>query len=68
MSQLVQDVGGLYIPPHDYIKLEYVSSGENGAGELAKATYRSGGESGTVVAEQYLTYNSDNKLVSVPKI
>jgi len=68
MSQLVQDVAGLYVPPHDYVKLDYVREGSNGAGELARATYRSGGEAGTVVAELYLTYDSSNKLVSVTKI
>jgi hypothetical protein len=68
MSQLVQDVAGLYVPPHDYIKLDYVPKGSNGAGELAKATYRSGGAAGTVVAELSLAYDSSNKLVSVTKI
>ena len=67
MSQLVQDVAGLYVPSHDHLELEYVGSGQNGEGELKKVTYRKGGESGAKVAELSLSYNSDNKLEKVTK-
>lgn len=50
----------------DYIALTYVPSG-NGAGEIATATYKSGGASGTTVATLTLAYDASNKLSSVTK-
>lgn len=64
---LVQDIAGLYIPPHDYLSLTYVASG-NGAGEIETVTYKSGGASGTTVAVTTLAYDSNNKLISVTKV
>lgn len=64
---LVQDIAGLYIPPHDFISLTYVPSG-NGVGEIQTVTYKSGGASGTTVAVTTLAYNSSNKLVSITKV
>ena len=67
MSQLVQNVAGLYIPPHDYLSMTYVASG-NGAGEIETITYKEGGASGTVVATMSLTYDSNSKLSAVTKV
>ena len=64
---LVQDIAGLYIPPHDFILLEYVSSG-NGAGEIERVTYKSGGASGTTVAVTTLAYDANNKLETITKV
>lgn len=64
---LVQDIAGLYIPPHDFISLEYVLSGD-GAGEIHRVTYKSGGASGTTVAVTTLAYDPNNKLISITKV
>ena len=64
---LVQDIAGLYIPPHDFISLTYVSSGD-GAGEIQTVTYKSGGSSGTTVAVTTLAYDANNKLISITKV
>lgn len=64
---LVQDIAGLYIPPHDFISLTYVAAG-NGVGEIETVTYKSGGSSGTTVAVTTLVYNSSNKLISITKV
>ena len=64
---LVQDIAGLYIPPHDYISLTYVAAG-NGLGEIETVTYKSGGASGITVAITTLAYDSNNKLISITKV
>jgi hypothetical protein len=64
---LVQNIAGLYIPPHDYAALTYVASG-NGAGEIETITYKEGGASGATVAVLTLGYNASNQLVSVTKV
>lgn len=48
----VRNIGGLDIPQHDYIELDYVGTTNN----LATVTYREGGASGTVVATLTFTY------------
>ena len=68
MSQLVQNVAGLYIPAYDYSSITYVATGSNGAGEIETITYKNGGASGTTVATVTLAYDSNNKLVSVTKV
>tara|TARA_R100001443_G_scaffold102933_1_gene111204 strand:- start:12238 stop:12441 length:204 start_codon:yes stop_codon:yes gene_type:complete len=67
MSQVVQNVAGLYIPPHDYVSMTYVASG-NGTGEIETITYKEGGASGVVVATMTLTYDANNKLSDVTKV
>ena len=62
----VQDYAGLYIPPHNYVALTYVATG-NGAGEIETITYKDGGASGAVVATLTLAYDGTNKLTSVTK-
>ena len=64
---LVQDIAGLYIPPHDYFSLTYVAAG-NGLGEIETVTYKSGGASGITVAITTLAYDSNNKLISITKV
>lgn len=64
---LVQDIAGLYIPPHDFISLTYVAAG-NGVGEIETVTYKSGGSSGTTVAVTTLAYNASNQLISITKV
>lgn len=49
---------------HDEINLSYVSSG-NGIGEIEFVTYK---KNTNTVAILELSYNSDNKLISVTRI
>lgn len=50
--QTVGSVPGLSIPPHDFVGLVYVGTTNN----LASVTYKTGGESGTVVATLTFAY------------
>ena len=64
---LVQDIAGLYIPPHDFVLIEYRESSP-GIGEIGTVTYKSGGASGKTVAVLTLAYDSNtNKLESISK-
>lgn len=64
---LVQDIAGLYIPPHDFVSIAY-RTGSPGNGEIGTVTYKSGGSSGTTVAELTLGYDANtNKLISISK-
>jgi len=54
-GQLVRDVGGLSIPPHDYVGITPPAAPTNGDQVLV---HRIGGSSGTVVATLTLTYVS----------
>jgi hypothetical protein len=64
---LVQDIAGLYIPQHDYVSLTYVAAG-NGVGEIETITYKQGGASGNTVAVVTLTYDANNKVVTLTKV
>jgi uncharacterized RmlC-like cupin family protein len=64
---LVQDIAGLYIPQHDYVSLTYVAAG-NGVGEIETITYKQGGASGITVAVVTLTYDANNKVVTLTKV
>ena len=64
---LTKNIDGFYIPHHDHISLTYVTSGNNGAGEIATTTFKKGGPSGTVVATLTFSYDANNNLVSVTK-
>jgi len=64
---LVQDIAGLYIPQHDYVSLTYVAAG-NGVGEIETITYKQGGASGATVAVTTLTYDANNKVVTLTKV
>lgn len=63
---LVQNIAGLFIPPHDYISLTYVTSG-NGVGEIETVTFKENGASGQTVAILTLGYDATNKLISVER-
>ncbi len=67
MPQLVQTHEGLSVPPHDYVAITYVASG-NGAGEIETITYYVGGASGAVCAVVTLSYDSNHKLIAVTKV
>ena len=58
--------GGINIPLHDYIALTYVAAG-NGVGEIETVVYKTGGSGGSVVATLTLTYDANDKVVSVTK-
>ena len=62
-GQLVQDVGGLYIPPHDYVGITPPAAPSTGNQVVV---HRIGGASGTVVATLTLTYTS-GELSSVAR-
>jgi len=55
-------VSGLQIPPHDHVALTHNAE----TGDLTQAVYRSGGQSGAVVATITLTY-SNGLLSTVTK-
>ena len=54
-GQIVQDIGGLSIPPHDYVSITPPAAPPN---EDQVLVYRIGGASGSVVATLTLTYVS----------
>ena len=58
---------GLEIGTYDYIALTYISTGQNGAGEIETVIYKTGGESGTTKATLTLAYNSDDEIESITK-
>lgn len=60
------NAGGLEVPPHDYIAITYVPSGD-GVGEIQTVVFKDGGSGGTTVATLTLTYNTDDKLATVTK-
>ena len=54
---LVQDIAGLYIPPHDYISISPTAAPSTGDQTI---TYKKGGASGTTVAVLTVTYDAGN--------
>jgi hypothetical protein len=62
-GQLVQDVGGFSIPPHDYVSITPPAAPSTGNQVIV---YRIGGASGSVVATLTLTYTS-GELSSVAR-
>ena len=62
-GQIVQDVGGLFIPTYDYVGITPPAAPTNGDQVLV---HRIGGSSGTVVATLTLTYVS-GELSSVAR-
>tara|TARA_B100002052_G_scaffold228597_1_gene211150 strand:- start:2203 stop:2391 length:189 start_codon:yes stop_codon:yes gene_type:complete len=54
---LVQDIAGLYIPPHDYISITPTAAPSTGTQTI---TYKEGGASGTTVATLTITYAGGN--------
>jgi hypothetical protein len=52
---LVQDIAGLYIPPHDHISISPAAAPTNGDQVL---TYKKDGASGPTVATLTITYSS----------
>jgi hypothetical protein len=57
LIMLVQDIAGLYIPPHDYISISPTAAPSTGTQTI---TYKDGGASGTTVATLTITYASGN--------
>ena len=62
-GQIVQDIGGLSIPPYDYVGITPPAAPTNGDQVLV---HRIGGASGSVVATLTLTYTS-GELSSVAR-
>jgi len=62
-GQIVQDIGGLSIPPYDYVGITPPAAPTNGDQVLV---HRIGGASGSVVATLTLTYVS-GELSSVAR-
>lgn len=52
---LVQDIAGLYIPPHDHISFSPAAAPADGDQVI---TYKKDGASGTTVATLTITYSS----------
>jgi molybdopterin converting factor small subunit len=66
ISDDLNNLVGLEIPPHDYIAITYVTVG-NGIGEINTVTFKDGGSGGTTVATLTLGYDSSNNLTSVTR-
>lgn len=60
----IVDLAALIPKQYDHITLTYVASG-NGAGELETATYRTGGQTGTVVGTITLTYDASDRAETI---
>jgi len=61
---LVQDIAGLYIPPHDYVA---ISPAETPASGDQTLTYRNGGASGIVVATLTLSFDANRNLTTIAR-
>lgn len=62
----VRTGGSLTPVAYDYVANTYVVSG-NGTGQIATATYKSGGAGGTTVATLTFAYDGSDRLSSVTK-
>lgn len=63
-GQIVQDIGGLSIPPYDYVGITPPATPTDGTPQVY--TFKTGGASGSVVATLTLTYVS-GELSSVAR-
>lgn len=64
-STIAARLAGSLVPTaFDYIAVTYVSSG-NGIGQIATASYKTGGSGGTLVKTLTLAYDVNNKISSV---
>jgi hypothetical protein len=52
--------------PYDYRAFSYVVSG-NGTGQIGTITFKLGGMNGTLVATQTLSYDTQNRVVSITR-
>lgn len=59
-------IAGFVTSAYDYVALTYVPSG-NGVGEIATATFKTGGSGGITVATLTLAYDASHRLSSVTK-
>ena len=66
LEETLTAIAGFVTEPFDYTILTYVAAGD-GAGEVETAIYKFGGAGGTTVATLTLTYNGDDKLVTITK-
>jgi len=58
---VLQNLGGLNVPTHDYISLGWTGS------NLTQVVYKKGGSGGTVVATLDLGYDGSDNLITVTK-
>lgn len=59
----VKGVSGLVTESYDNLEIDYIASG-NGAGEIGQVRYKRGTD---VVATLTLSYNAENKVISVAR-
>jgi len=62
----VEEGTGLVPLAYDYVANTYVAAG-NGAGEVETVVYKTGGAGGTTVATLTLTYDANDKLLTVTR-
>ena len=58
---------GLSIPEHDYVSMTYAGTGNAGANDPTKITYKKGGSSGTTVATVTYTYAAAGRVLTITK-
>ena len=66
-GQIVQDVGGLSIPPHDYLVISPSTPPTDGTTPQVY-TFKNGGESGNTVCTLSIVYDVSLNVVSITKI
>lgn len=66
-GQLVQDVGGLSIPPHDYLDISHSAKPTDGTTPQIY-TFKNGGASGNTVCTLSIVYDVSLNVVSITKI
>lgn len=66
-GQLVQDVGGLSIPPHDYLGISPSATPTDGSTPQVY-TFKTGGASGNTVCTLSIVYDGSQNVVSITKI
>ena len=66
-GQLVQDVGGLTIPPHDYVGISPSATPTDGTTPQVY-TFKTGGASGNTVSTLSIVYDTAKNVISVTKV
>lgn len=66
-GQLVQDIGGLSIPPHDYVSISPSATPSDGSTPQVYS-FKKGGASGATVCTLSIVYDVSLNVVSITKI
>lgn len=66
-GQIVQNIGGLSIPPHDYVSISPSATPTDGTTPQVY-TFKTGGASGNTVSTLSIIYDVSLNVVSITKI